>query len=95
MICVGIAGLDHLAGAHDDDAVAERANDFQVVADEQIGEPAPLLQIAQQVDDLALHGEIERRRRLVEQDEFRVQHQRARNGDALALAAGEFVRDNG
>ena len=90
---VGVAGLDHLAAAHDDDAVAERADDLQIVADEEVGEAAPPLQVAQQVDDLPLHGKIERRGRLVEQDEFRVEHQRAGDRDALALAAGEFVRE--
>ena len=73
--------------------MAERANDLQIVADEEVGEPAPALQVAQEVDDLPLHGKIERRGRLVEQDEFRVEHQRAGNGDALALPAGEFVRE--
>ena len=80
---------------HDDDAVAERAHHLQVVTDEEVGEAAPPLQVAQEVDDLALHRKVERRGRLVEQDEFRIEHQRAGDGDALALAAGEFVRESG
>jgi hypothetical protein len=50
------------------------------------------LQVAQQVDHLRLHAHVERRGRLVQHDEFRLQHHGAGDGDALALAAGEFVR---
>src|SRR5216110_526608 len=50
------------------------------------------LEIAQQVDDLRLHRHVERGRRLVEDDEARLQHHRARDRDALALPAGELVR---
>ena len=50
------------------------------------------LQVAQQVDDLRLHAHVERRGRLVEHDEARLQHHGAGDRDALALAAGEFVR---
>ena len=57
-----------------------------------IGEAVRLLQVAQQVDDLLLHGAVERRGRLVEDDELRVQDHGAGDGDALALAAGEFMR---
>ena len=78
---------------HHDDAVAERAHDFQVVADEEVGEAALPLQVAQEVDDLPLHGKIERGGRLVQHDEFRIEHQRAGDRDALPLAAGEFVRE--
>ena len=40
-----------------------------------------------------LHREVERRGRLVEQDEFGLERDGAGDGDALALAAGEFVRE--
>ena len=60
--------------------------------DEQVGEAEPLLQVDQQVDDLRLDVDVERRDRLVGDDEVRLDRERARDGDALALAAGEFVR---
>ena len=60
--------------------------------DEQVGQVAPLLQVAQQIDDLRLDQHVERAGRLVEHDEGRLQHDGARDRDALALAAGEFVR---
>jgi hypothetical protein len=88
----GGSRLNHLAIAHDDNLVGERPHHLEVVADEQIGEVVPGLQVAQQVDDLRLHAHVERRGRLVEHDEARLEHHGARNGDALALAAGKFMR---
>ena len=46
----------------------------------------------EQVQDLALDRDVERRHGLVADDEVRVERQRAGDADALALAAGELVR---
>ena len=54
--------------------------------------PSVALQLSQQVEDLRLHRDVERRGRLVADDQLRLHRQRARDGDALALAAGELVR---
>ena len=54
--------------------------------------PSSLLQVLQQIDDLRLHGDVERGDRLVEHEELRIRRQRARDADALPLPAGEFVR---
>ena len=48
------------------------AHHGQVVADEQVGEPQPLLQVAHQVQDLRLHRHVERAGRLVAHQELRV-----------------------
>ena len=64
----------------------------QIVRDEQIGQLQPLLQIHQQVDHLRLHRDVERRDRLVGDDERRIERERARQADPLALAAAELVR---
>ena len=61
------------------------------MADEEVGEAALLLEIAQQVDDLRLHRHVEGRGRLVQHDEFRFQHHGAGDGDALSLPAGKLV----
>ena len=45
-----------------------------------------------QIEDLALDRDVERRQRLVGDDQRRLRGERPRDGDALALAAGEFVR---
>ena len=73
-------------------SLASARIDLQIVADEEIGEIVLGLQVAQQIDDLRLHAHVERRGRLVEHDEARLEHHGARDRDALALAAGEFVR---
>ncbi len=65
----------------------------EIVGDEEVGEPEPLLQIAQQVEDLGTDRDVERRDRLVQHHQPGRQDQRAGNGDALALAAREFVRE--
>ena len=69
-----------------------RAHHAQIMADEEIGEAIAALQVAQQVHHLRLHRHVERGGRLVQHDEARLQHHGPRHGDALALAAGEFVR---
>ena len=68
------------------------ADDAQVVGDEQVGQPHLALQLQQQVDDLRLDGDVQRRHRLVGDDQLRLQGQRPRDADALPLAARELVR---
>ena len=64
----------------------------EVVGDEQVGEAELALQVLQQVEDLRLDRHVERRDRLVADDELRLERERAGDADALALPAGEFVR---
>ena len=70
----------------------QRLYDAQIVADKQIADAVARLQIAQQLDHLCLHRHVEGRGRLVEQEEARLQDEGAGERDALALAAGEFMR---
>ena len=67
-------------------------NDRQVVRNEQVREAAVALQVAEQVDDLGLHRDVERRNRFVADDELRLDRQRPGDADALPLPAGKFVR---
>ncbi len=64
----------------------------EVVGDEQVGELELVLQLHQQVDDLRLDRDVERRHRLIADDQLGIERQRAGDADPLALAAGEFVR---
>jgi len=89
---VGLALLDDLAEIHDRDFIGQIFDDRHVVRDEQVGNAQPALQVAQQVQDLRLDGHIERAGWFVANDKLRLDGQRARNRDALALAAGEFMR---
>ena len=84
--------LHDAAEIHDDDAVGDVFDDGEIVGDEEVGEAELALQIVQQVDDLRLDRHVERRDRLVGDDELRARGERPGDADALALAAGEFVR---
>ena len=58
----------------------------------RIDVPNALLQVDEQLEDLRLDGDVERGGRLVGDDERGVHHERHRDHDALAHAAGELVR---
>ena len=84
--------LDDRAEIHDGDPVGDVPDDREVVRDEEIGELEVVLQRLEQVEDLRLDRHVERRDRLVGDDEVRVDGERARDADSLALAARELVR---
>jgi hypothetical protein len=69
------------------------ADDAEVVADEEVGEAELGLQVLEQVDDLRLDRDVEGRDGLVADDELGPQGQGPGDADALALAAGELVRE--
>src|SRR5262245_11196592 len=58
--------LNYLAVTEHDDGIRKRAHDLQIVTDEKIGKLVAALQLAQKIDDLRLHRNVERRGRLVE-----------------------------
>ena len=89
---LGRALLDDAAGVQHRDLVAQVVDHREVVADQQVGHAELLLQVLQQVQHLRLHRDVERADRLVGDDQARPRDQRARDRDALALAAGELVR---
>ena len=60
--------LDDAAAAHHRDPVGDVVDHRQIVRDEQIGEAELLLQVLQQIEDLRLHRNVERRDRLVADD---------------------------
>ena len=77
---------------HHEHLVRDVAHHAEVVRDEEIGHAELALQVGQQVQHLRLHRDVERRHRLVGHDERGLEHQRARDRDALPLAAREHVR---
>ena len=89
---VRLGDLDELAAVHHGDAVADVADRREVVGDEEVREPELGLQVAQQVQDLRAHRDVERRDRLVADDERGVGRERPRDRDALALTARELER---
>ena len=63
-----------------------------VVGDVDDGEAEPLLQVADLLAHLAAQAGVEIGQRLVEQQHRRLQHQRARDRDALLLSARQLGR---
>ena len=84
--------LDDAAEIHHGDPVADMLDHAEIVADHDVGEPHLVLEFEQQVDDLGADRDVERRDRLVADHQLGLQDQGAGDADALALAAGEFVR---
>src|SRR5262245_17934548 len=85
--------LDDLAEVHDRDAVAEKLDGGEVVADEQAREAELSLEVAEQVEHRCMHRDVERRDGLVRDQEAGRDAQRPGEPDALPLAAGELVRE--
>src|SRR5712692_3678186 len=84
--------LDYFAEIHDCHAITDVLDDPQIVRDEQVGEFQLLLQVLQQVDNLRLDRDVERRDGLIEHQEARIYRERPRDADSLPLPAGKLVR---
>ena len=74
------------------DPLRERRRVLEVVRDEQDRDVEPGEQVVELGADRRLRVRVERRERLVEQQHLRVARERARERDALPLAAGELAR---
>ena len=74
------------------DGVGHVLDHRQVVRDHDVGELVPALQLLQEIQDLGLDRHVQGRHRLVGHDQPGLERQRPGQPDALALAAGEFVR---
>ena len=88
----GRTGLDDATSLHDGNPVRHVAYDAKVVGNEQIRHAGFGLQIAQQIQNLRLYGHIQRRCRLIADQDIRIDGQGARNRNPLTLTAGKFVR---
>src|SRR5260221_2014574 len=84
------SGFGDPAEVHDGDGVADVADDFEVVGDEQVGQAEVGLEVGEEVEYLGLDGDVEGGDWFVADDELGAQGQGAGDADALALAAGEF-----
>jgi hypothetical protein len=62
------------------------------VADENAGEAVALPELGEKVEDLSLNGDVKRGSGLIEEQDGRIEDQRAGDRNALALAAGELMR---
>ncbi len=89
---VGRRDLDDDAQVHHRDPVGDVADDAEVVGDEDVGEVELVLEVVEQVDDLRLDRHVERRNRLVGDDQLWAQRERTGDADPLALSARELMR---
>ena len=80
---------DHLAEVEYVAAVGECGDEFDVVLDEQDGEALLRLHFAQRLSKRVGLGAVETRRRLVEQQHFRLGHERTADLDQAALAEAQ------
>ncbi|MDQ0799271.1 hypothetical protein QF050_000910 [Arthrobacter sp. SLBN-112] len=86
-------GFHGLACVHDHDVVGHSGHDAEVVRNHDDGGPGLLLRLVQHLEDLGLDGDVQCRRRLIGDQDARVVGDGDRDHDALAHAAGEFVRE--
>ena len=88
----GVTLLDELAGVHDADAIAHRADHAQVVGDQQDRRVRLVAQRSHEVEHLCLDSRIETRCRLVEHEQLRVAGECHGDDDALLHAPRQLVR---
>src|SRR5256884_2670922 len=85
------ARLHDAPAFEDGDLVAELQGLVEIVTDEEDGLPDPLLERQQLVLELAADERVERRERLVHEQDVRIGRERPREPDALLHAAGELA----
>ena len=86
------ADLGEASGVHDHDAVGDLGDDAHVVRDQHHRGAVTAADLLHQRDDLRLHRDVERGRRLVGDEKLGIGRQRQRQHHALAHAARELVR---
>jgi hypothetical protein len=84
--------FDDAARVHHDHARRELGHDAEVVRDEHHAHLQFVLELAQQVEDLRLHRDVERGRRLVGDEQLGLAGERHCDHDPLAHAARELMR---
>ena len=89
---LGPAEFHDVAEVHHGHAIADVANDREIVGDEQITQAELLLKVLQEIQNLRLHRDVERRDRSVEDDELGRERERPSDADALVLAPENWCR---
>ena len=84
---LGAGAFDDLAAAHQRDMVRHVLHHRQIVRDQQHGHAQLALDVGQQVQHLRLDGHVQRRGRLVGDQQQRLGGQRDGDHDALLLPA--------
>ena len=84
--------LDDPARVHHGDVVGATGDDAEVVGDQHHRHESLALLLLQQIEDLRLHRDVERGRRLVGEQQLRAAREGNRDHDALAHATRELMR---
>jgi RecB family endonuclease NucS len=84
--------LDEAARVHHSDAIGDLDRDTHIVGDKQDGHAQLALETSQKLENLDLHRRIERRGRLVGEEQARLAGESKRDHGPLAHAARHFVR---
>ena len=84
--------FDNSACVHNDNVVRHFRNNAQIVRDKQNRAVNLVLQIVEQIENLRLNGNVERRRRLVRDDKARLASKRHCNHNTLAHTTRQFMR---
>lgn len=85
--CITVGLLDDLALLHHADPVGNALDQVEVVADQQQRHAQACLQGLEQLEDLQLHGDVQRRGRFVGDQQVRLVGQGHGNHHTLPLAA--------
>ena len=83
--------LHDAAPVHHKAPVADLIHHVQIVGDKQVRQPVLSAQPGDELQYLSLNGDIQRRHRLVSDDEPRLLDQRRANAPPLPLAAGFVI----
>jgi len=82
---IDCAAFDDATEVHHRHLMRQILDDGEVVRDEEVSQPEIVLQTLEQIEDLRLYRNVERRGRFVADDQLRLYGQCAGNGDALPL----------
>ena len=85
------SGLDDLARVHHRHVIGQVGDDAEVVGDQQHRHVALTCEVTDEVEDLALHGDVERSGRLVGDQQLWFARECHGDDDALCHAAGELM----
>ena len=88
----GRSCLDDASQVHDGDAIGDVANDGELMRDKNHRQVEFPEKLCQQVEDLRLNGDVERRYGLICDENARARRKRTRDRDPLPLAAGKLTR---
>ncbi|TDD83625.1 hypothetical protein E1298_21005 [Actinomadura rubrisoli] len=83
--------LQDAAEVHDGDTVGDAPDDRQIMGDEQVRQAETGAQLLQQVHDTGLHGHVQGRYWLVQEQQSRSQGERPGDAHALPLPAGQAM----